>query len=319
MEIRHLRTFQAVADERSFTRAAARLRIAQPAVSAQIKALEQEIGTLLLHRSRHHVELTPAGTSFLAGSRQVLADLERHVHSARQAADDGAGRLAIGFIGSQSHEWMPQVLRSFRHDYPRVELSLTEMVPSEQIDALLEKRLDVGFVGPIHGPVSPGLRVECIVEEEPLVGVSIDHPFAKLESVALRRLRDEDFIFTSARNSPAYRAWLLARCRAAGFVPHVAQEVDRARTTVQYVAAGFGISIFGSHVSRLPASGVKFLRLLPLRPVIRYGVAWRSHDFSEAVRRFIAHTQGFFARGVADEARAKKPETQTMPGKKRRR
>lgn len=301
MELRHLRYFVAVAEERSFTRAAGRLHIAQPAVSAQIKSLEEELGLALLHRDRHHVELTTAGAAFLRGTRSLLADLDGHIREARRLAEIGAGRLAIGFVGSQSHEWMPQVLRSFRREHPGVELSLTELVPSEQMDALLEKRLDVGFMGPLHGALPAGLRAECIVEEAPVVAVPPDHPLAGQEAVTLKRLRDESFIFTSQQNAPNYRAWLQSRCQAAGFTPRVVQEVDRARTTLQYIAAGFGISIVGEHLSRMTFAGVCFLRLLPAAPRLRYGVAWRAHGAGELVRRFVQHTHEVFGRRLQGE------------------
>lgn len=296
MELRHLRYFVAVAEERSFTRAAGRLHIAQPAVSAQIKSLEEELGLPLLLRDRHHVELTAAGAAFLEGSRSLLRQLDGHIAEARRLAEIGAGRLAIGFVGSQSHEWMPQVLRSFRHEYPGVELSLTELVPAQQMEALLEKRLDVGFMGPLHGALPAGLQAECIVEEAPVVAVPQDHPLAGLESVTLKRLRGESFIFTSQKHAPNYRAWLQKRCQAAGFNPRVVQEVDRARTTLQYIAAGFGISIFGEHLSRIPLAGVRFLRLQPVAPRLRYGVAWRTHGASALVRRFVQHTHEVFGK-----------------------
>jgi DNA-binding transcriptional LysR family regulator len=294
MELRHLRYFAAVADEESFTRAATRLHVAQSAVSAQIRDLEVEVGTLLLQRHSRKVELTPAGRIFLEHVVQLLHDLEESVKQTRRVGRAETGQLAIGFIGSQSHEWMPQVLKRFRKKYPGVEVSLTEMVPSQQLEALLDRRLDVGFIGPIAGAAPPGLRLECITEERPMVAVPSDHRLAANRFVRLGQLKNEPFIFTSRQNAPSYRAWLSRLCQRAGFTPHVVQEVDRARTGVQYVAAGFGISIFAEHISRLPAPGVVFLPLRPLGPRIRYGVAWRRGPEDEVVTRFIEYTKEQF-------------------------
>src|SRR5260221_14645924 len=108
-----------------------------------------------------------------------------------------------------------------------------------------------------------------------MVGVPIDHPIGRMDSVSLAQFRDEPFIFTSSKNSPNYRAWLSRLFSRAGFTPRVVQEVDRARTGVQDVAAGFGISIFPEHISRLPAPGASFVPLTPIGPKSRYVIRWR--------------------------------------------
>jgi len=311
MEFRHLRYFVAVAEELSFTRAAAVLHVAQSAVSAQIRLLEESVGVTLLERNSRKVELTGAGRSFLQGAKKVLFDLEEVAKQARRIGRAETGHLAIGFIGAQSHEWMPLVLRRFRQKYPDVEVTLTEMVPSAQLEALLTHRLDLGVVGAIDGKPPSGLQVACIVQEEPLVGVPSDHALADLPFVRLPQLRGEGFILTSRENAPSYRSWLGRICQRAGFTPKVVQEVDRARTAVQYVAAGFGISIFGEHISRQPAPGVKFIPLRPSGPRIRYGVAWRKEPFEPLVHRFIEYTKeqlGSSCRSDQEEKAVEPPE-----------
>jgi len=304
MELRHLRYFVAVAEELSFTRAAAVLHVAQSAVSAQIRILEDSIGVTLLERSSRRVELTRAGRTFLLGAKKAIADLEEISRQTRRIGRAETGHLAIGFIGAQSHEWMPLVLRRFRQKYPDVEVTLTEMVPSAQLEALATHRLDLGVVGAIDGKPPSGLQVECIVEEEPLVGVPSDHVLADRPFVRLPQLEDEGFILTSRENAPSYRSWRARRCHRAGFTPNVVQEVDRARTGVQYVAAGFGISIFGEHICRQPAPGVKFIPLRPSDQKIRYGVAWRQEPSEPLVHRFLEYTKeqlGSTYRGALDQ------------------
>ncbi len=291
MEFRHLRYFIAVAEELSFTRAAAVLHVAQSAVSAQVRFLEDSIGVTLLERNSRRVELTGAGRIFLQGAKKILLDMEEIARQTRRIGRAETGHLAIGFIGAQSHEWMPLVLRRFRQKYPDVEVTLAEMVPSAQLEALATHRLDLGVVGAIDGNPPVGLRVECIAEEEPLVAVPSDHALADQPFVRLSQLKGEGFILTSRENAPSYRAWLARLCQRAGFTPRVVQEVDRARTAVQYVAAGFGISIFGEHICRQPAPGVKFIPLLPSGPKIRYGVAWRKEPSEPLVHRFIEYTK----------------------------
>ncbi|MBV9275651.1 MAG: LysR family transcriptional regulator [Verrucomicrobia bacterium] len=297
MELRHLRYYRAVAEELSFTRAAARLRVAQSAVSAQIRDLENELGVLLLERSRRRVQLTAAGAAFLEASGRILRSVEEASRQTRRIGNAGYGSLAIGFIGSQSHEWMPRVLKQFRSKFPEVEVSLMEMHPSQQLEALLDRRLDVGLVGPIYGKPPPGLYLECFAEESPVAGMPSDHPLARKPAVAVRELRNEPFIFTSEKNSPNYRSWVSSMCDRAGFTPRVVQEVDRARTGVQYVAAGFGISIFAEHISRLPAPGVRFVALAPPVQKMRYGVAWRRAPVEKVVLRFVEYIKQQFERG----------------------
>jgi DNA-binding transcriptional LysR family regulator len=290
MELRHLRYFRAVVEELSFTRASAALRVAQSAISSQVQDLENELGVALLNRNSRTMQLTAAGTIFFEVIQRVFETLDSGIRQSRRAGKEGAGTLAIGFIGSQSHEWMPRVLKRLRTLYPELEISLTELVPSQQLEALLAGTLDVGLIGPIEGKAQPGLRVECISEERPMIGLPVDHPLADQSSLSLTQLRDEPFIFTSRANSPSYRAYLRRLCAQAEFTPRVVQEVDRARTGVQYVAAGFGISIFAEHISRFPAPGVRFIPLRPAGPKIRYGLVWRRGNINEMVQRFIQFT-----------------------------
>jgi DNA-binding transcriptional LysR family regulator len=295
MELRHLRYFQAVADELSFTRAASRLRVAQSAVSAQIQDLETEVGVLLLERTRRRVRLTAAGQAFNEAAERILRSVQEASRQARRIGQGEYGVLAVGFIGSQSHEWMPRVLKRFRAKYPEVEVTLTEMHSSQQMEALLARTVDVGLVGPIDGKPPPGLYLEAFSEESPVVGLPSDHRFARLTKVSLAQLKDESFIFTSEKNSPNYRSLISRMCERAGFVPRVVQEVDRARTGVQYVAAGFGISIFAEHISRLPTPGVRFVPLSSPVEKLRYGVAWRKGAVEEVVARFVQYVKQQFA------------------------
>src|SRR6478672_9779054 len=136
MELRHLRYFVAVAEELHFGRASARVGIAQPPLSQQIKALETELGVRLLERTHRRVALTAAGSVFLEEARRTLAQAEHAAQAARRAGRGEVGRLAIGFVGSATYEVLPLVLREFRRRFPGVELSLQEMTTLEQTRAL---------------------------------------------------------------------------------------------------------------------------------------------------------------------------------------
>jgi DNA-binding transcriptional LysR family regulator len=240
------------------------------------------------------VRLTAAGQAFYEAAERILRSVQEASRQARRIGQGEYGVLAVGFIGSQSHEWMPRVLKRFRAKYPEVEVTLTEMHPSQQLEALLARTVDVGLVGPIDGKPPPGLYLEAFSEESPVVGLPSDHRFARLPKVSLAQLKDESFVLTSEKNSPSYRSLISRMCERAGFVPRVVQEVDRARTGVQYVAAGFGISIFAEHISRLPTPGVRFVPLSSRVEKMRYGIAWRKGAVEEVVARFVQYVKQQF-------------------------
>jgi len=151
MELRHLRYFVAVAEELHFGRASARVHVAQPAVSRQIRALEEEIGLSLFERDRRRVVLTAAGAAFLEEARSLLQHVDRAVITAHRAARGELGSLRIGYVPAVVHTGLPEIVRAFRKRFSRVEVRLQEMNPAMQVDALLAERIDVGFVrGPIQ-------------------------------------------------------------------------------------------------------------------------------------------------------------------------
>src|SRR6201999_2673257 len=146
MELRHLRYFLAVADERHFGRAAVRLHMAQPPLSRQIQALESELGLQLFQRSRRSVELTPAGAVFLEGTRRVFNELERITREAQRASRGEIGRIAVGYLSSLAYSGLTRLLRAFREQSSGVDVVLRELSPADQLDAIKQGRLDVGFV-----------------------------------------------------------------------------------------------------------------------------------------------------------------------------
>lgn len=288
MELRHLRYFTAVAEELNFRRAAERLHVAQPALSAQIRQLEEELGARLLDRDRHHVALTAAGKVFLEHSRHVLRAAGEAVRAAGRAARGETGRLSIGFIAQLSYEWLPNVLRSFRQRYADVEITLTELTPTRQIEELVARRVDLGIIG--LGLPDPHEELEvAVMSEEPLVvALPPDHPLAQRRTLALPELAKEKFIFNARDNAPAFNPWLMALCHRAGFEPGVAMEADRSPSALNYVAAGFGVAIFPAQIGRLAMPSVRFVPLDKSTPKYQLCAAWRRDNHSPALERFVA-------------------------------
>ncbi len=287
MELRHVRYFVAAAEELSFRRAAERLHVSQPALSVQIAQLEDELGATLLDRDRHHVALTAAGKVFLDRARRLLHAADEAVRAAGRAARGETGRLAIGFIAQLSYEWLPTVLRSFRKRHPDVEINLTELTPTRQIEELVDRRLDLGIIGLGLPTPHDELEVAVMSQERLVVALPLDHPMANRRRVALRELAQEKFIFTARVDAPAFSPWLLALCQRAGFEPEIALETDRSPSALNYVAAGFGVALFPAQIGRLAMPLVRFVPLDKSTPEYQLCVAWRKDNASPALERFL--------------------------------
>ena len=229
MELRHIRYFVAVAEECHFGRAAERLHIAQPPLSQQIKQLESDLGVVLLTRSTRKVELTPAGQRYLERARAILAAVDAAGEEASRVAAGELGRLAIGFTGSATYDLLPSLARVLRSDFPGIELDLRgEMLTPDQVDALVDHSLDLGFLRP---PVRHADIEVRVLRREPLIAVVPEaHPLASVSSVKLVDLRDETFItYPSHHRSVVYEA-VLDACERVGFIPTEVHEVGETST-----------------------------------------------------------------------------------------
>ncbi|MET0591443.1 MAG: LysR substrate-binding domain-containing protein, partial [Polyangiaceae bacterium] len=222
VELRHLRYFVAVAEERHFGRAARRLHIAQPPLSRQIHALEAELGFSLFDRSRRKVELTSAGDAFLVHARRVFETLEIGVSAARRAALGRSGRITIAYPSSVAFSGLYEILRVFHTRSPSVEVSLRELPPQEQIEALKDARIDVGF---LRGPMHDDELASQEVQSEPLVvALPSGHALGARAKLALALLADEPFVSFPRHRGPAFFDFLMLLCHDAGFAPNIVRE-----------------------------------------------------------------------------------------------
>jgi DNA-binding transcriptional LysR family regulator len=285
MELRHLRYFVAVADELHFSRAAERLHIAQPALSQQIRQLEDELGVALFSRTKRHVELTPAGHTFLTGAQQVLAHAERAVDTAQRAGRGEIGRLVIGFVPSADLDILPRTLRVWRARFPHVDVELHTLLPSQQVKALRDGRIQVGLV---RLPVEDsGLVVESI-QREPLVAVLPEgHPSARRTRVRLAELQSDPMILFPRRIAPDYHDLFLEVCRRAGFVPSIAHETESIQTNLGLVAAGLGVTLMPASIRSLRRAGVVYRPLVPPVPHVEMAVAYERNHRSAILPTFL--------------------------------
>jgi DNA-binding transcriptional LysR family regulator len=293
MELRHIRYFLAVAEELSFRRAAGKLRVAQPSLSSQIRQLEEEIQVRLLERDTHRVVLTAAGRSFMESCRRTMRDVEDTTRTAQLVSRGEAGKISIGFVASLGLGLLPAVLRTYRREFPQVDVGLAEMDTSQQIKALNEHRLDLGFVGlGLPSDEMTDLKVATVAQEKLFAVLPQDHPLsknrrAKGKPISLSALADEPFLFAERSSAPVYNPWLMVLCREAGFQPHVRQEAGQPVTVLNYVAAGLGITILPEQFRRLRMVGVTFVPLVNSVPSYRYCAAWSPENKHPAVQKLV--------------------------------
>lgn len=287
MELRHLRYFVTVAEELNVRRAAVRLHVSQPPLSRQIHDLEAEIGARLFSRHKRGVELTDAGRLFLGEARQILARTEQAIQIAQSAGRGEAGRLSLAYSAWACDPVIPWAIRRFRCRSPLVELQIRELPSHEQIEALLAKQLDVGYVGMRFPELNQELEFECMRRAALCVALPPDHPLALRRRLSLRSLAAEPFV-SLPLTVPFYREAQLDLCRSAGFTPNIVQEANNAQSLLQLVSAGVGVTIVPDVLQRFLNIEVEFRPLPSSLPRFEFHAAWRRDNSSPTLRTFLA-------------------------------
>jgi DNA-binding transcriptional LysR family regulator len=241
VELRHLKSFLAVADALSFIRAAKALHLSQPALTSQIQKLEEEVGVQLLLRNKRSVRLTDAGTIFVEEARETLARAAKALERVQRASRGEIGLLRIGFVSSAALEIVPFIATAFRKRYPQVQLDLMNVRSSAQLEQLSSRTLDIGFV---RLPAShSGLEFLPVHSEPFVIVLSKDHPLAAKGSLSLRDLSNEHFVAYGRRWAPGFFDQIVAICNKAGFTPNIVQETAEMYTAIALVAAGREVAI----------------------------------------------------------------------------
>ncbi|MCV6983947.1 LysR family transcriptional regulator [Mycobacterium shinjukuense] len=284
-ELRLLRYFVTVAEERHFGRAAARLHIAQPPLSQQIHKLERQLGVDLIDRSRRPIELTDAGKALLDEARLALTHAERAFAAARRAAAGHLGHLHIGALQAAVDGVLPYVMRAHRRAYPDVQLELTELGTAEQVAHLVEHRIDVGF---LRGPVDePSLSIQTLIDD-PLAAVVCDEePLADHERITPALLAHQPIVLWARAAAATTYADVVELFRLHDIEPPIVAEVPNIQTILALVASGAGIAVLPTSFINLNRKGVRFIPLhgpLPFRPL---ALAWRTANQSPSVRCFL--------------------------------
>jgi DNA-binding transcriptional LysR family regulator len=254
MNLRQLRYLVAVADERHFTRAAAREHVAQPALSQQIRSLEAEVGLALVERTTRKVAMTQAGELLVARARRALAELDAAQAELQSLAGVQAGRLSVGAMHTMGPVDLSLLLATFHERYPAVELTVREQSSEELAGMLRDDEVDLAFLSVTERIQSRGLALRPLVSEELVVVLPADHALASSARLRLRDLEREPFI--SFREGARLRELLASSAARAGFVPRIALESNESRRIRSLVSRGLGVAILPRSDAAGPGSVV---------------------------------------------------------------
>jgi DNA-binding transcriptional LysR family regulator len=288
-DIRQLRYFQAVAEELHFGRAAARLAIAQPALSRQIQQLEQELGTPLLRRTQRRVELLPAGALLLERSRALQQELARTLSDVRRTGAGELGRLSLGFIHSSTYGLLPSIIGRFRQQYPGIELQLHELPITAQHAALLRGTIDLGLLRVQAAPAD--LEVVPVMPDPFVLALPAKHALAHATRLRLKQLAGEPFVMFSKAEAPLFHDRVQALCEQAGFSPLVAQHATQIHTVIGLVGAGLGVAVVPASGRNLRPRQVRFVEIADKAEPVHVALGWRRGQETPAIKSFRKVTQ----------------------------
>ena len=290
IDLKQLRYFLAVAEEKSFSRAAERLHISQPPLSQQIMKLESELGVKLFARTTRTFELTVAGKALMSEASELLAKMRMTIDTIRQIDRGEVGRLRVGIVGSAMWGPIPSLLEEFQTKFPRVTWTLHELGPTLQYEALRAKQVDVGFW---REPKleeddlkQDNLRQELCFREDVCVAINEHHPLAKQESIELMDIADEPML-TLALDKSSFPRYLIQCCVKAGFQPTIFQEASEPQTLLAMVGAGLGVALLPETTSRIGWPGVVFLPIRSNPPSANLYITYTTLDDAPVVRAFL--------------------------------
>jgi len=272
MEFRQIRSFLSVAETLHFGRTAQLIHLSQPALSLQIRALEEEVGVRLFERNRRKTTLTAAGFAFRDDAAAALSQLEQGVRRARLAANGKLGLLRIGFISTAGREIVPGIVRQYRELNPDVGFSLRNILTAEQVQMLETGSLDIGF---LRLPIGEHSALDVVtVHREPFVlVVPASHKLAKRKRVRLSELAGQDFVMYERTDAPGFYDLIFGILRDAGIVPTVSQTAGEMPTLISLVDSRMGITILPASAVKHSVASVVACEILDRIPMSEIGIA----------------------------------------------
>ncbi len=294
MELRDLRSFMAVAEELSFTRAALRLKIAQPPLSQRIQQFEREVGTPLFARTKRRVALTDAGRTLLPLARQILNASDAALHAVRMVGTGHGGKVTLGAFYSAIYTVLPEIIRPFAAEYPEVDIQIREMVVTQQLKALRDGSIDIGVVRLAHVP--PDLKVLDLVEETLMVALHVDHPLAGKAAIPLRALVAEPLITLDPDVNSEFHLATRAAFDRHGLAPTIARQAIDMHLVLGLVSAGLGVALVPSSLAKITHKYIVFRRIKEPTAPMTIRLAWLSDAVAPLVPRFVDAARKTFYR-----------------------
>lgn len=289
--MRHLRYFVAVASEQNVSRAALKLHVSQPALSRQIRDLEDELGFLLLERSAKSVRLTEAGRTFLAESQAVLRRVDEAVKAARAVASGQHEELNVGYAPMPTVRFLPPALRAFRKQFAGVRVKLHDLSPEEMLTGLHEGKLKLAFLVRPTRAMLRGLHFEEFGRDHMRLAVGRNHPLAKLRSVSVKQLKNQSLVAYSRKEYPEYHACLRALFGGAKALPPIVEEHDDGVGVVTALETGSGVAILPQSLEFTTGDRIKLIPIAPSPPPLVIGVAWVPSRITPAAERLLRVTR----------------------------
>src|SRR3954469_8644819 len=261
MDIRPLRYFISVAEHLNFTEAAKQLYVAQPAVSQQIAYLEKKIGVRLFNRTKHSVELTNAGSVFLKDAREILKKLDESIKDAQQAENGLIGTINIGLLSVPVRDFLPPLIRKFRHKHPLVNIRLNYYHVGQMIEKLKSDELDIAFTLSLGLQSIGGLEYKNLWTQPHSIIVHQDHPLANRKSINIQELSQESFVMLGREESPPGFDLLLAACANHGFSPNLVNTASHIEAVLMMVDAEIGITILPKYFQQYASPTLRFINI----------------------------------------------------------
>lgn len=287
MDLRHIKYFLAVAEEKHLGNAAIRLHISQPPLTRQIKNLETELGVVLFNRTPKGMELTEAGELFKVEAQNIQSVIQQATERTQRAGKGQLGCLDVAIFGSGILDTIPILLLAFRKAYPDVTIALHTMGKNEQIEALRQRRINVGFNRIL--PISDDFESMLVTTEKLLIAINTNDPLSEMDEIPLKQLQDHPFILFPSDSRPNFADKITDLCIETGFTPQVTQIVGDAVTSISLVASGFGVCLVPESATTLTLPHVVYKPIVDLsKPAcVDLSCIFRANDKSPILKAFL--------------------------------
>lgn len=286
MNLQQLKYFVMVAELLSFSRAAERLFISQPALSRQIKKLENDLGVTLLDRQSNELKLTDTGVFFLEQAKDILQQTQQMIENIKTHGRT-ENTLHIGYIPTTLQSFFGNALHQFGKSYPKVAIRLKEMPPSEQVKALREGLIDIAFMGHSPDELEKNFMVKCVKQVRIMAVLADGHALARRESIHLAELTNETFIGISEETFPGENTWIRDVCRHVGFTPKLELLADSHASMIALVMAGQGVAIMPEEAAVLPHLQAVFMTLNAPIYYAQSTAVWRKETLNQSLDNFL--------------------------------